>query len=408
MQILPILKAMMRNKVGAILIGLQIAITLAIITNAMFIIQQRSAMMHLPSGVDEENTFYLRMSGISDDYNIEDELNADLALIRNMPGIVDATTVNSIPLSTSGSSRSYSKEAKEHPDEEVRTASYRVDEHFLAAFGAELIEGETFIESDVNYINPDEPQTFTNVLVTEAFAKDMFGKETTSFIGKKIYDGAQREFNIKGVIKTLQVPWAGSQWVKGWSENSVITPVKYKSNHQSFMVRTEVGKLQQMIPQVETELLKRNAKRIIRSSKPFTEVRYDNYRDFIAMNAILKTTIAVLFIITSLGIVGLASFTVNRRKKQIGTRRALGARRIDIIQYFMTENWLISSMGLVIGVVMTYLLNYWLVENYSMTRIEWFYAPVGMATIFVLGQLAVIMPATKAASISPALATRSV
>ena len=54
-----IFRALMRNKIGALLIALQIALTMAIMVNAIFMIQDRQQQMKRPSGIDENNTFYL-------------------------------------------------------------------------------------------------------------------------------------------------------------------------------------------------------------------------------------------------------------------------------------------------------------------------------------------------------------
>ena len=61
MQFRPIISAMRRNKVGAILIAVQMAITLAILCNALFIIQQRIALSKRPSGADEANVVVLEI-----------------------------------------------------------------------------------------------------------------------------------------------------------------------------------------------------------------------------------------------------------------------------------------------------------------------------------------------------------
>src|SRR5215469_11728016 len=111
---------------------------------------------------------------------------------------------------------------------------------------------------------------------------------------------------------------------------------------------------------------------------------------------------------TALGIVGLTSFSVSQRTRQIGTRRALGARRADIVRYFMTENWLITSIGVVLGSVFAVALNYWLVSLFKVSPISWYYIPAGVLGLWVLGLLAVLGPALRAAAISPAIATRSV
>ena len=71
----------------------------------------------------------------------------------------------------------------------------------------------------------------------------------------------------------------------------------------------------------------------------------------------MVTVVALLLAITALGVVGLASFNVNQRRKQIGTRRALGATRFNIIRYFLVENVLITSGGIALGLVLSILVN---------------------------------------------------
>ena len=62
MEFRPIISAMRRNKVGAILIAVQMAITLAILCNALFIIEQRVASSRRPTGADEANVFVIEQS----------------------------------------------------------------------------------------------------------------------------------------------------------------------------------------------------------------------------------------------------------------------------------------------------------------------------------------------------------
>jgi putative ABC transport system permease protein len=126
------------------------------------------------------------------------------------------------------------------------------------------------------------------------------------------------------------------------------------------------------------------------------------------MITLMSTVIAILTAVTGLGIVGLAWFSVTQRRKQIGTRRALGATRFDIVRYFMVENWIITSIGIAIGIVGAVTLNWFLDTEYSTGRVPLWYLPVGMVALWLLGQLAVLLPARRAAGIPPALATRSV
>jgi putative ABC transport system permease protein len=127
------------------------------------------------------------------------------------------------------------------------------------------------------------------------------------------------------------------------------------------------------------------------------------------MMIILGTVIFCLLTITALGIVGMASFWVTQRRKQIGTRRALGATRGAILRYFLTENFLITTGGLVLGAVLSYGFSFWLMAHVSEAKLlPWGYLPVGFVVLWLLGQLAVLGTATRAARVSPAIATRSV
>ena len=61
----PIFRAMLRNKVGAILIALQIAVTMTIIVNSVYIIVERSKEMQRDSGIDNANSFSLPSVGFA-------------------------------------------------------------------------------------------------------------------------------------------------------------------------------------------------------------------------------------------------------------------------------------------------------------------------------------------------------
>ncbi|MDB5952536.1 MAG: permease family protein, partial [Massilia sp.] len=126
-----------------------------------------------------------------------------------------------------------------------------------------------------------------------------------------------------------------------------------------------------------------------------------------ALSWMLITVSALLLVITASGIVGMASLWVTQRRKQIGVRRALGARRADILRYFIAENVMITGVGVAGGAVLAIALNQLLVSKLEMTRLPPVYLVWGTGLFFVLGIVAVYGPAWRAASISPATATRT-
>ncbi len=147
--------------------------------------------------------------------------------------------------------------------------------------------------------------------------------------------------------------------------------------------------------------------RVIGKTRPMTALRKEIYKDDRGLVVILGVVCAALLAVTAFGIVGLTSYWVAQRRRQIGIRRALGATRNAIIQYFQTENLLIAGAGAAIGIALAVSLNLWMVSAFAMQRLNTGYALIGAVVVMLLGQAAVLWPALKAASIPPALATRA-
>ncbi len=400
----PIFRAMLLNKVGAILIALQIAVTMSIIVNSVYIIVERSKEMQRESGVDTANSFYLSSLGFTPDYNAIITVEEDLKLLRSLPGVVDAIQMNAVPMSGSGWSMGLQTQAGAEFDG-VGTAVYMVDEHGLNALDVALIAGENFSATDIGVRTTGQVEWPNKTIITQAMADKLFPDDGwQSAVGKTVYINDLEPLVIVGIIDQLQAPWVGWDNV----ENVMLSPERMDFKGTRYFIRTEAGARDDLMKQVEELLAQSNDGRLIRGMRSLQEAQERSYRSHAAMIKILSTVMVILIIVTGLGIVGLASFSVNQRKKQIGTRRALGATQLAIVRYFMLENFLISTVGVVLGAILTIGLNILLVNVFSLARIEWFYIPIGMLVLWIVGQVAVLGPAKKAANIPPALATRTV
>lgn len=400
----PILRALMRNKVGAILIALQIAVTMTIIVNSVFIIVERYSMMQRESGLDEDNSFYLTSTGFGASFEPKRAITEDLDLIRNTTGVVDAMQINAIPISGGGWSMSLATEPGDDV-ESVGTANYLVDDHASNTLDFEVIAGENFTANDIRWRERNQPDWPDKAMITKALAESLFPDSPwQEVVGKTVYIGDDEAVIITGIIDRLQAPWIG------WSnlEHAMLTPEQTVSVSTRYFIRTEPGQRDRLMAELEETLANQYANRIIRDVNTLTDTRERSYRQHSAMIKILSTVMVLLTAVTAMGIVGLASFNVNRRRKQIGTRRALGASRGAIVRYFMLENFLISGVGIVLGVALTIGLNMLLIDLFAVKALDWFYLPIGVIALWVVGQLAVLGPALKASRISPAIATRSV
>ncbi|MDE2315287.1 MAG: FtsX-like permease family protein, partial [Xanthomonadaceae bacterium] len=130
-------------------------------------------------------------------------------------------------------------------------------------------------------------------------------------------------------------------------------------------------------------------------------------RDTTMIGLLIASALGLLFV-TALGIAGLANFWVQQRARSIGIRRAIGATRGDILRYFQTENFLIVGAGIVLGAALALALNLMLMTHYELPRLPLWYLPIGAAVLWMVGQLAVLSPALRAARVPPVVATRSV
>ena len=403
MEIGPIWRAMMRNKTGAILIALQIAVTMAIMVNAISIMQEKDRMMSRPSGLDEHNLFSIASVGFAKDFNERVTIEEDLAALRAMPGIVNAIQSNAVPLSGSG----WSMGLQTEPGAEIDGTGvglYFVDEHGLDTYGVNLLAGENFSASDVAWRERAATEWPDKTIITRAMAEAMFPDDWASALGKTVYIADTQPITITGIVEKMQGSWPG------WDgfERVMLVPTHTLFGATVYLIRTEPGMRDSVMPQVEELLAGRNKDRIVRSMRSMDEIRERSYRSESSMIKILTFTIVLLIAITSLGIVGLASFSVNRRTRQIGTRRALGASKLIILRYFMTENFIISLGGVLLGAALTVGLNILMIETFSLTRITWYLVPVAMLLLLAVGQIAVFGPARRASSVPPAVATRTV
>jgi len=175
-----------------------------------------------------------------------------------------------------------------------------------------------------------------------------------------------------------------------------------------YVVRAEPGRRDALIAEIEQKLAGTNPNRAITWVRSHEYYKERSYRADSRMVVFLSVLIGLMVSVTALGIVGLASFLVSVRRKQIGTRRAVGARRVDIIRYFMVENWLLTTGGVIIGSLFAFAFGQWLSSAYSLPRLPPAYVAGGVVVLWVLGQLAAFLPARRAAAIPPAIATRTV
>lgn len=404
MEIGPIFRAMTRNKLGVVLIALQIAFTMTVMINAIFIINERNRLMARPSGMQEANLFHISSIGFGEGFNEQVATADDMAMIRQLPGVVNASETNAIPVSGSGSSTGV-RLVNDESQPSVGTAVYRSDENILDTMNLELIAGENFTATDMRYRTESGATLAEKTIISRALAENLYpNMALNDVVGKSFFMPGGTSIQIVGIVDRLQAPWPNSSLI----ERSMIVPEQFLDGNSLYLIRTEPGERDRVMAEIEERLIALNDSRVLRGLSSLTDTRADTYRIDSAMSSVLWAIIITLVFITCMGIVGLAVFGINRRRKQIGTRRALGATRFEILRHFMLENFLITGVGVVVGAVLTIGFSIVLTTSFDMPAMAWYYTPLGMLSLLLIGQLAVLGPSRGAARIEPALATRSV
>ena len=401
MDIKPILSSLRRSPTGAILVALQIALALAITVNSLYIIKQRLDLIGRDPGMDVPNIFFVAWVPSSDRFQGEATMREDLRVLRGLPGVEAATTVHAIPLSGGGSSTSMYTE----PGEKGRRGDinfFQVDEQGLQTFGARLAEGRNFEASVVRKFERNSSDTPSEMMITKDVAAELFPGE--SALGKTLYTALGDPVTVIGVIDHMHGSWPS--WDK--VGNVALFPVIADEQTARYMVRAEPGRRDEVMRAAEEALGSVDNGRVILRVRSLEYVAASSYADDRAMAVYLGVVVALLLGIAALGIFGLAAFNVSTRTKQIGTRRAVGARRTDILRYFLLENWLITTVGVVTGCVLALLLGYWLSTTFELPRLNLYYLVGGVMVLWIVSLAAALRPARRASMVSPAIATRTV
>jgi putative ABC transport system permease protein len=412
MEIRPIISAMLRSKTGAILIAAQVALTLGILCNALYIVRDRLELANRPSGAVEDEVFVLTLDSFRKVDDVKGMQLDDEAALRQIPGVKSVTWTNQVPLGQSSSNTGFATRRDQSPDSTVVATTYTGPGSYIDTLGLKLVEGRDLNANDVVDVKPETVDFIPkSVIITQAFAKKLY-PDAASALGKPLFystgDSAKMS-TIVGVVERLQTPAAqANPDSEGKGEYSVIYPIRDLGPFsQQYLVRTEPGERANVIVAAEKALGERMQGRVLLPTYTINELRARRYRADHALAGMLISVMVLLLLVTASGIVGLASLGVCQRGKQIGVRRALGARRFDILRYFLTENLLVTTAGIVGGIVLALALNQLLVSQLELARLPLGYLAAGAVLLWSLGLLAVYGPAWKAASISPAIATRS-
>jgi putative ABC transport system permease protein len=404
LQIRPIFVALRRHRLATLLIALEIALACAVLCNACFLIINRQQRMKLNSGVDESSLAILQLTGYDD--KAVNDLNARmLSGLRAIDGVQSVTVINTVPfgqqVSTAGITLSPSA-----PRASAVVDFYVGGPGSMQALGLKLVAGRAPQASDyvpiTNFV-PVEAQ----LLMTRSLAEHLWPGENP--LGKEFWCD-KYHFQVMGIIDRLAIAQPGSRGASSVDWSVFVPGLPGGTLAGSYLLRADPKDLPRVLRDARMAVSKLAPNAVIDQddSRTVSDLRHRYFENDRAMSRVLVGVILALLLVTALGIVGLASFWVGQRRKQIGIRRAIGATRGDILRYFQIENFLIVSFGVALGIVLAYACNLALMRRYELAHLPFYYLPIGAIVLWLLGQLAVLGPALRAAAVPPVVATRSV
>lgn len=407
MDLLPILSALRRHKAAATLLVLEVAVTCAIVCNAVFLITERRSNMQHPSGVLEQEIIEIKLADIQDD-DASGKQEQDLDALRSIPGVRSVAYVNQIPFGSTSWSGALEL-VPDAPESSLDVSIYLGSEDLVETFGLDVVAGRDF-EPD-EYLGFDEVQNPSGggmrlgaVMLTRATAERLFPGHDA--LGENVYIWSDEPARVVGIIDRLERPDAATRRLE--RDMSVVLPVRLNAGPSGdYVLQVDPMEREAILEKALEALDRVDPNRVVVSSSMLTALRAKRYRADHAMAWMLGGVCIALLLITALGIIGLASFWVQQRHRQIGIRRALGATRGQILRDFRLENFVLVTLGIVLGMALAYGVNAWLMAHYELSRLPAYYLPVGAGTLWALGQIAVLGPARQAAAVPPAVATRN-
>ena len=360
------------------LVVVQFSISIILIISTIIVYQQVQHIKTRNLGMNKDNV--LMIDGGGDVYKHFDVIKQDLL---NTGVVADAAVCDNTILEGGNNGSGYRWDGKDASRDPL--VSYRnVSPGFLKTMSMQLIAGRDFqsnIKADSN-----------NIIINEAFAKEIGKKQ---LIGTSIYDGDSTKLTIVGVVKDFIY---GDLYSTPDALLFRCSP-QYASN---VYVHTIAG--------VSAEDALNRIKKVMQRDNPdypfeyhFLDTYFGNFFEGETLIGELSRVFSALAILIScLGLFGLAAFTAERRIREIGVRKVLGASVSSIATLLSSEFLQLVAVSAIIAFPLAWwMMHQWLQQYaYRITISWWVFIAAGLLA-FVIALLTVSFQAIKAALTNP-------
>lgn len=344
-----ILKALRHYLPGALLLTTQAALACAVCILSLSVIRDSQSRLGARVSGDAERIWIVHAADPVGKQASPETIREDLALLSRLAGVQTAAAADAIPFG--GRSRRYGlcNSAKAMEDA-ISAGSIEVTgcqqppiitatERWLPSMGIPVLQGRD--------ADPAEVATGARViLLSQALARVLYANEPA--VGRQVYLGPDDVRTVIGVFDAVAGPSpmgsaADAQWA--------VQPGYPGGSQRYFAMHARPGLGRQVVDGAIDGLYGLEAYRMLDPEKARSLVEYrDEFLRADTFKARLLGAITVLvLVIMMVGVSGMVGSWINRRRRAIGIRRALGARQRDILSYFLVENLLLSAPGAILG-----------------------------------------------------------
>jgi putative ABC transport system permease protein len=404
MNIKALFKSLLLRKFTTGLLILQLAITLGLLVNSSILAFDTKSKIAQDTGIVNDNVLIMSTHPTSGSYRDLDYYRSivaqDMAKLRQLPGVNSVSVINQLPVAVSGmlsNIHDLDNPEQDKIDKYLKDVKYILtQEHLAQAMGFTLLEGR--------FLNKDDQLDFgseqkRNMVITESLKRALYGDE--SAIGQETNNGF-----IVGVIKDIILdPTLPLDKQYGMFVNTVM---EYIFIGRYYVLNVEPQQMANVRKQVSDTILAVQAERDIFKVFTMQEHLQRFYRDDKGLADLFLLLCGLMLFITAISSYAYSQFHVSRQQKFIGIRRALGARKKDILFYVLTENWLVYSLGCILGLVATFGFNILLSQYISLSKPDIALFLLAIGVIFISGTVATWFPAVRTSNIPPVIATKTV
>lgn len=400
-----LLKSLLLRKFTTGLLILQLAITLGLLVNSAILAIDTSQKISQDTGLDLDNILVVSSHPTSGSYKDLDYYRSiakeDLLKLQQLPGVNSVSVTNYLPISRGGmhsNIHDLDNPEQDKIDKYLQNAQYILAEEQLAnTMAFNLLEGRFLNDSDRRDFGNDE--TKPSIVITESLKKALYGDN--SAIGQETNIGP-----IVGVIKDIMLnPTLPKDKQYGVFVNTIM---EFIFVGRYYVLNVEPGHMETVRKQVSQTILEVQAERDI--FKVFTMAEHIKhfYRHDQGLAELFMLLCGLMLFVTAISSYAYSQFHISRQKKFIGIRRALGARKKDILLYVLTENWLVYAVGCVLGLIVTITFNILLSQHISLSKPDALLFLLAVSIIYISGTIATWLPARKTSKIPPVIATQTV